>query len=92
MRPIARLITTLTRGPKPTDVVIAQRDDTTRNLAEVDARRSYIDARTSLKQQLGTILEDYDVNIDEAKRGQVGRVPDLPVVVNQNTPQAPKNR
>jgi len=75
-----------------TDVVIAQRDDTTRNLAEVDARRSYIDARTSLKQQLGTILEDYDVNIDEAKRGQVGRAPDLPVVVNQNTPPAPKNR
>jgi outer membrane protein TolC len=67
-----------------TDVVIAQRDDTTRNLAEVDARRSYIDARTSLKQQLGTILDDYDVNIDEAKRGQVGRVPDLPVVSNQN--------
>jgi outer membrane protein TolC len=66
-----------------TDVVIAQRDDTTRNLAEVDARRSYIDARTSLKQQLGTILEDYDVNIDEAKRGQVGREPDLPVVSNQ---------
>jgi outer membrane protein len=75
-----------------TDVVIAQRDDTTRNLAEIDARRSYIEARTSLKQQLGTILEDYDVNIDEAKRGQVGRVPDLPVVLNQNTPQAPKNR
>lgn len=67
-----------------TDVVIAQRDDTTRNLAEVDARRSYIDARTSLKQQLGTILEDYDVNIDEAKRGQVGRAPDLPVVVDRN--------
>jgi outer membrane protein TolC len=66
-----------------TDVVIAQRDDTTRNLAEVDARRSYIDARTSLKQQLGTILEDYDVNIDEAKRGQVGREPDLPVISNQ---------
>ncbi|MGA3236815.1 MAG: TolC family protein [Bryobacteraceae bacterium] len=74
-----------------TDVVIAQRDDTTRNLAEVDARRAYIDARTSLKQQLGTILDDYDVNIDEAKKGQVGRAPDLPVVVNQNAPAAPKN-
>jgi outer membrane protein len=76
-----------------TDVVIAQRDDTTRQLAEIDARRQYIDARTSLKQQLGTILDDYDVNIDEAKRGQVGRVPDLPVVLNQNqTPQASKNQ
>jgi outer membrane protein len=76
-----------------TDVVVAQRDDTTRQLSEIDARRQYIDARTSLKQQLGTILDDYDVNIDEAKRGQVGRAPDLPVVLNQNqAPQAPKNQ
>jgi outer membrane protein len=67
-----------------TDVVVAQRDDTTRQLSEIDARRQYIDARTSLKQQLGTILDDYDVNIDEAKRGQVGRAPDLPVVLNQS--------
>jgi outer membrane protein TolC len=67
-----------------TDVVVAQRDDTTRQLAEIDARRQYIDARTSLKQQLGTILDDYDVNIDEAKRGQVARAPDLPVILNQN--------
>lgn len=67
-----------------TDVVIAQRDDTTRNLAEVDTRRQYIDARTSLKQQLGTILDDYDVNIDEAKRGQVGRAADIPVVLDRN--------
>jgi outer membrane protein TolC len=67
-----------------TDVVIAQRDDTTRQLAEVDARRQYIDAKTSLRQQLGTILDDYNVSIDEAKTGTVRREADIPVVVQQN--------
>jgi outer membrane protein TolC len=66
-----------------TDVVIAQRDDTARQLAEVDARRQYIDARTSLRQQMGTILDDYNVNIDEAKTGTVKREADIPVVVNR---------
>ncbi len=66
-----------------TDVVIAQRDDTTRQLSEVDALRQYIDAKTSLRQQLGTILEDYNVDIDEAKSGTVKREADIPVVVNQ---------
>lgn len=66
-----------------TDVVIAQRDDTTRALAENDARRQYVDAKTSLRQQLGTILDDYNVNIDEAKTGMVAREADIPVVVNQ---------
>jgi outer membrane protein TolC len=66
------------------DVLIAQRDDTTRQLAEVDARRQYIDAKTALEQQLGRILDDYNVNIDEAKSGVVKREPDLPVVVDHN--------
>lgn len=69
-----------------TDVVVAQRDSTTRQLAEVDARRQYIDARTSLRQQLGTILDDYNVNIDEAKVGQVGREADIPVVLDRQQP------
>ncbi len=69
-----------------TDVVIAQRDDTTRQLAEVDARRQYIDAKTSLRQQLGTILDDFDVNIDDAKTGIVKREADIPVVVNRQNP------
>lgn len=70
-----------------TDVVVAQSDDTTRQLAEVDALRQYIDARTALRQQMGTILDDYNVNIDEAKQGVVGREPDIPVVVNQQQKQ-----
>ncbi len=59
------------------NVVIVQRDTTTRELAEVDARNQYIRARVSLQQVLGTTLEDYNVNVDEAKKGVVGREPDL---------------
>ncbi len=66
-----------------TDVVIAQRDDTARQLAEVDSRRQYADAKTALRQQLGTILDDYNVDIDDAKVGVVKREADIPVVVNR---------
>ena len=59
------------------DVVIGQRDATNRELAEVDARNQYIRARHNLDNILGQILQDYDVNIDEAKTGIVGRPPDL---------------
>jgi outer membrane protein TolC len=61
------------------DVMIAQRDDTTRRLSEVDALSQLQDARTSMNQSLGKILDDYDVTIDQAMTGQVGREPDLPV-------------
>ncbi|MGA8579062.1 MAG: TolC family protein, partial [Bryobacteraceae bacterium] len=63
-----------------TDVVIAQRDDTTRRLSEVDALNQLQNARTAMDQALGKILDDYDVTIDEVMTGQVGREPDLPVV------------
>src|SRR6185369_2958688 len=63
------------------DVVIAQRDTTNRELSEVDARSQYIHARTNLENVLGTVLKTYDVNIDEAKTGIVGRPPDpIPAV------------
>jgi hypothetical protein len=32
---------------------------------------------------MGTILDDYNVNIDEAKTGAVKREADIPVVVNR---------
>jgi outer membrane protein TolC len=70
------------------DVVIAQRDDTTRSLAEVDQRSQYQHAVTNLRQTLGHVLDYYQVNIDEAKQGVVARQPDIPVV----TPPAPQNR
>jgi len=59
------------------DVVISQRDTTTRELSEVDSRNQYIHARTNLENVLGTILHDYEVNIDEARTGVVGRPADL---------------
>lgn len=65
------------------DVVIAQRDDTTRQLSEADARNQYQHARTNLEQVLSTILDDYHVSMEEAKTGVVGREPDLPVAPQQ---------
>ncbi|MEI9973790.1 MAG: TolC family protein [Ignavibacteriota bacterium] len=59
------------------DVVIAQRDDTARQLVEQDALNQYQRAKTNLDQTLGKTLETYDVNIEEAKRGVVAREPDL---------------
>jgi outer membrane protein TolC len=61
------------------DVVIAQRDDTTRRLSEVDALDQYQRARTNLQQSLGSTLKEYDVSLDEAKNGVVAREPDLPI-------------
>jgi len=61
------------------DVMIAQRDDTTRRLSEVDALSQLQRARTSMEQSLGKILEVHEVSLDEARSGQVGREPDLTV-------------
>jgi outer membrane protein TolC len=72
------------------DVVVAQRDDTARQLTEIENLRQYQDASTNLKQVMGKILEAYDVNLDEAKTGQVGREPDLPVVPQQQPAQRQK--
>jgi outer membrane protein len=59
------------------DVVIAQRDDTTRQLAEADALNQYQRARSNIEQVLGKTLDTHSVNLDEAKRGVVSREPDL---------------
>ncbi len=71
------------------DVVIAQRDATTRELSEVDARTQYIHARANLENVMGTILQDYEVNIDEAKNGIVSRPPDLVPVTPPPSPALP---
>jgi outer membrane protein TolC len=59
------------------DVVLAQRDDTARQLSEVDARNQYQRARTNLQQVEGKTLDAYDVDLDEARTGQVKRAPDV---------------
>jgi outer membrane protein TolC len=67
------------------DVVITQRDTTTRELAEVQAKNQYIHAHVNLQNVMGQILKDYDVSIDEAKSGTVGREADLiPAVTGGN--------
>jgi len=65
-------------------VVQVQRDTTNSQVAEVEALRQYIDSRVALQQVLGKILEDYDVNMQDAQRGVVGREPDLIPTVGQN--------
>ena len=58
-------------------VIQVQRDTTTRELSEVDARSQYIKAKVALDNVLGKTLEVQDVNIEDAKKGVVGREPDL---------------
>ena len=62
------------------DVIIAQRDDTSRQLSEVDSRNQYQRAKTTLASQLGKILDDFGVDLGEARSGAVKRDADvLPV-------------
>jgi outer membrane protein TolC len=69
------------------DVLIAQRDDTSHQLSEADALNQYQRARANLRQTIGKTLEDYNVNLDEAKHGVVSREPDLiPVSAVSGTP------
>jgi outer membrane protein len=67
-----------------TDVLVAQRDDTTRQLSEKDAQGAYQRSKTQLQQNLGTILDTYDVSFEEAKNGEVSRPPDpIPAVLEK---------
>jgi outer membrane protein TolC len=63
------------------DLLTTQRDATTRELNEAGARNQYIHGKVNLENVLGEILQDYDVSIDEAQKGSVGRQPDpIPAV------------
>jgi outer membrane protein len=68
------------------DVVIAERDDVTAQLSEVNALNQYMHARTNLDQVTGRILKDHDVSMSEALSGVVPRPPDLPVAPAPNSP------
>jgi outer membrane protein len=61
------------------NVVIVQRDATTRELAEVNALNQYVRSRTALQQVTGTILDVFKVDLGEAMTGIVKRPADLPV-------------
>jgi outer membrane protein len=69
------------------DVVITQRDSTNRELAEVQAKSNYIHSKINMDSVLGRVLDVYNVNIDEAKSGVVGRPADLIPAVPQASAQ-----
>jgi outer membrane protein TolC len=56
-------------------------DLTNAQLSELNAQTSYAQAKLQLDQATGSILDHYNVQIDEAKNGRVSRTPDpIPVV------------
>jgi outer membrane protein len=55
----------------PYDVVLAQRDVLTAQLAEVQARDSYAKAKVTWDQALGLTLESSHVSLDDVLRGRV---------------------
>ena len=59
------------------NVVIGERDAIARELSEVTALSSYIHARTNLQQLTATILKEYNVDLGEARGGEVKREADL---------------
>jgi outer membrane protein len=65
------------------NILIVQRDTTTREIAEVQALNQYIRARTAYEQVLGHILKAYDVDVQDAASGVVKRDPDLIPVIDQ---------
>jgi outer membrane protein len=73
------------------DVVISQRDDTTRRLSEVDALAQLQRARTNLQQALGKTLDVYGVDLEDAKTGVVKRDADMIPAIQQNNVPAPGN-
>jgi outer membrane protein TolC len=56
----------------PYDVVLAQRDWLTAQLAEVQARDSYAKAKVAWDQALGVTLESSNVSLDDVLRGRAG--------------------
>jgi outer membrane protein TolC len=58
------------------DVVVTQQTTVARELSEASALNQYIHAKLDLQNSLGRILDDYNVSIDDAKKGTVGREPD----------------
>jgi outer membrane protein TolC len=59
-------------------VIQAQRDLANAEGTEVTARSTYAKAITSYQQAVGTILGDYNVELNDAIQGTVTRVPNIP--------------
>ena len=72
------------------DVVTVQQTTVARELSESTALNTYIKAHLNLDGALGRILENYNVSIGDAKKGVVGREPDLiPAILPAAAPSGP---
>lgn len=59
-------------------VIQAQRDVTTAEGNEVQARSNYAKALTQFRQATGTLLSDYNIQVNDALEGKVTRPPNIP--------------
>jgi outer membrane protein TolC len=59
-------------------VIQAQRDLSTAEGNEVTARSTYAKALTQFRQVTGTILSDYNIELNDALQGKVTHVPNIP--------------
>ncbi len=69
------------------NVIQIQRDTTTRELTEVDAKNQYLKARNALDNVLGKTLEVQNVDIGQAMNGIVTREPDMIPAIPQTVGQ-----
>jgi hypothetical protein len=59
-------------------VIQAQRDLSTSEGTELQARSSYAKALTQFRQVTGTILSEYNIELNDALQGKVSRAPNIP--------------
>ena len=71
------------------DVVITQQTTVARQLSEANALNQYMHAKLNLQSVTGRILSDYNVSIEDAKKGSVSRAPD-PIPPVPNAEAAPR--
>ena len=71
------------------DVVITQQTTVARELSEASALNQYIKARINLENVLSKTLDDYNVSIEDARKGVVGRAPDAIPAISPTTSRVP---
>jgi outer membrane protein len=70
-------------------VIQAQRDLSTAEGTEVQARSTYAKALTQFRQVTGTILSDYNIEMNDALQGKVTQVPNIPGSAVTPIPEKP---
>jgi len=70
-------------------VIQAQRDLSTAEGNEVQARSTYAKAITQFRQVTGTLLSDYNIELNDALQGKVTRAPNIPGSAVTPIPEKP---